>query len=326
MVNLSFDRANLVFRTEFSLGGVRCRLSTNSYKVLQHSIPWQGGSPNPEAKTFEMDILEDASMGSPTESRTHFRGVRHLVFAMLEPRSFVSYDLLRKQVRGVVSPDAASDHTFWKTQLLPITVGILGTTLGVAPLHCACLTRNGDGLLLAGLSGAGKSTLTAALARRRFAVVSDDWTYISRNRGTLVADGLSAPIKLLPDTVRFFPELHKFAPHKTMNGEMAYEIEPEKFHPVAEFTSCSPKWIFFLERTSVPGCRFVPCTSTYTRHFFKSNAERLPEELPAAQETRSEIIDRLSEYPSWIVRSGDDPHKTAEAIEQFLPEATLGPR
>ena len=326
MVNLSFDRANLVFRTDFSLGGVRCRLSTNSYQVLQHSIPWQRGSRNADARTFEMDILEDPSMDSPAESRTHFRGVRHLVFAMLEPRSFVVYDLLRKQVRGVLSSAAARDHTFWKTQLLPISVGILGTTLGVAPLHCACLTWNGDGLLLAGLSGAGKSTLAAALAGRGFGVVSDDWTYISRKPDGLVADGLSAPIKLLPDTARFFPELQEFAPHKTMNGEMAYEIEPDKLHPAATFASCSPKWIFFLERISAPGCRFVPCTSAHTRHFFKSNAERLPEELPAAQETRSEIIDRLSEHPSWIVRSGDDPHRTAEAIQQFLPEATHGTR
>jgi hypothetical protein len=326
MVNLSFDRANLPFRTDFSLCGVRCRLSTNSYQVLEHSIPWQGGSRNVDAKTFEMDILEDASMDTPVESGTHFRGARHLVFAMLEPRSFLSYDLLRRQVRGVVSSAAAGDHAFWRTQLLPITVGILGTTLGVAPLHCACLTRNGEGLLLAGLSGAGKSTLTAALARRGFGVVSDDWTYISRKRGGLVADGLSAPIKLLPDTARFFPELRKRAPHRTMNGELAFEIEAEKLHPAAGLASCSPKSIFFLERTSTPGCRFVPCTSAHTRHFFKSNAERLPEELPAAQQTRSEIIDRLSEYPAWILRSGDDPHKTAEAIEQFLPEATLGTR
>src|SRR5580704_9232639 len=109
MVNLSFDRANLPFRTDFSLGGVRCRLSTNSYQVLRHSIPWQRNSSNADSKTFEMDILEDASMDSAAETRTHFRGIRHMVFAMLEPRSFVSYDLLRKQVHGVVSSAAARD-------------------------------------------------------------------------------------------------------------------------------------------------------------------------------------------------------------------------
>jgi hypothetical protein len=326
MVNLSFDRMNLPFRTDFSVGGVRCRLSTNSYHVLQHSIPWRAASRNGDTGTFDLDVFEDASMDSAAASATHFRGLRHLVFAMLEPRSFVSYDLLRRQVRGVVSSEAARDKAFWKSQLLPITIGILGTTLGVAPLHCACLTRNGDGLLVAGLSGAGKSTLTAALAKRGFAVVSDDWTYISRTHGGLVADGLSAPIKLLPDSARFFPELKRRAPHKTMNGEMAFEIEANQFHPEAALSSCSPKWIFFLERTTTPGCCFAPCSGAYIRRFFKSNAERLPEELPEAWETRSEIIDQLADLPSWLLRSGDDPHKTAEAIENFLPEVARGKR
>lgn len=326
MVNLSFDRVNLPFRTDFFVGGVRCQLSTNSHHVLQHSMPWRAASWNESADAFEMDVFEDASMDSAARSGTHFRGLRHLVFAMLEPRTFISYDLLRRQVRGVVCPAAARDKAFWKSQLLPITIGILGTTLGVAPLHCACLTRNGDGLLVAGLSGAGKSTLTAALARRGFAVVSDDWTYVSRTHGGLVADGLSAPIKLLPDSARFFPELRRRSPHKTMNGEMAFEIDPEQFHPEAAISCCSPKWIIFLERTPTPGCSFVPCTSAYTQRFFKSNAERLPEELPEARETRSEIIDQLSESPSWILRSGDDPHKTAEAIERFLPEVGRGTR
>jgi len=326
MVNLSFDRVNLPFRTDFSVGGVRCQLSTNSYHVLQHSVPWRAASRSGDTGTFELDVFEDTSMDSTEAGATHFRGLRHLVFAMLEPRTFVSYDLLRRQVRGVVSSAAARDRGFWKSQLLPITIGILGTTLGVAPLHCACLTRNGNGLLVAGLSGAGKSTLTAALAKRGFAVVSDDWTYISRKHGDLVADGLSAPIKLLPDSARFFPELRKRTPHKTMNGELAFEIDPERFHPAAALSSCSPKWIFFLERTETPGCRFVPCTSAYTRESFKSNAERLPEELLEAREARSEIIDRLSESPSWILRSGGDPHQTAEAIEQFLPEVARGSR
>jgi hypothetical protein len=323
MVNVSFDRVNLPFRTDFFVGGVRCQLSTNSYHVLQHSIPWRTASRDGDVGTFDLDVFEDPSIDSGA-SGTHFRGLRHLVFAMLEPRTFVSYDLLRRQVRGVVSSEAARDRAFWKSQLLPMTIGILGTTMGVAPLHCACLTRNGNGLLVAGLSGAGKSTLTAALAKRGFGVVSDDWTYISRKHGGLVADGLSAPIKLLPDSARFFPELRKRMPHKTMNGELAFEIDPERFHPEAALTSCTPKWIFFLERMETPGCRFVRSTNAYTREFFKSNAERLPEELPEAREARSEIIDRLSESPSWVLRSGDDPHQTAEAIERFLPEVARG--
>ena len=323
-VTFSFDRMNLPFRTDFCLGGVHCLLSTNSHSVLQQAVPWQSSPADSAAATFHMEIIEDSSLDPGQKKITHFRGMRHLVFAMIEPGSFVTYDLLRREVRGVLSSEAARDASFWKAKFLPITLGVLGTTLGVAPLHCACLVRNSDGLLITGVSGSGKSTLTAALASRGFTVVSDDWTYLSQKNESLMAEGLWAPIKLLPDTSRFFPELQKSIPRKTLNGEIAYEIEPGRFRASAAISSCEPKLTIFLERTTLPGTRFLPSQPEDVRHYFESNAERLPEELSSAKSSRSEIINRLSECPSWLLRTGDDPHKTAEAIEQFLSEANYG--
>jgi hypothetical protein len=323
IVMFLFDSANLVFHAAFSIAGVRCHLSTNSQDVLQQAAPWQAAPQSVNTASFRMEVIEHSSLESNSSGGNHFRGLHHLVFARLEPRSFVTYDLLRRHVRGVVSSAAARDHFFWKTQLLPITMGVLGTTLDVAPLHCASLARDGDGILVAGVSGAGKSTLTAALACRGFGVVSDDWTYVTRNRSSLIANGLSAPIKLLPDSSRFFSELQTHAPRKTLNGEIAYELDPAQFRPGAGLSSCVPKWIFFLERIPAGGSRFLPCPRQYTRDFFESSAERLPEELRAAREARSEIIDQLSQRPSWFLRSGDDPHKTAEAIDKFLSEVPL---
>ena len=271
-----------------------------------------------------MEILESPALDLNQGKTTHFRGSRHLVFAMIEPGSIVTYDLVRREVRGVLSAEAAQDTAFWKTKFLPITIGILGTTLGVAPLHCACLALNGNGVLIAADSGTGKSTLTAALAARGFSVVSDDWTYLSRPNQYLVAEGLSAPIKLLPDTSRFFPELRNKTPRKTLNGEVAYEVQPATFHAAPAITSCNPKLTIFLERTSLPGTQFFASRPEDVRDYFESNAERLPEELSSAQKNRSELINRLSECPSWSLRTGDDPHKTAEAVEQFLSEVRFG--
>ena len=239
---------------------------------------------------------------------------------MLEPGSFLSFDLLRRRVMGMLSPAAARDPSFWNSRLLPISIGVLGTTLGLAPLHSACLDRHGAGVLVAGNSGMGKSTLTAALAKRGFAVVSDDWTYVSTFHDTLAAHGLFAPVKLLPDAVRYFPELRESAPRKTLNGEFAHEIDPAKVFRSEWKVSSVPKWILFLERSSVPGCRFVPCRPERVRQFFETNAEKLPVELPEAARTRSSIIQRLSACDSWILRSGDDPIQTAAAIDEFLPE------
>jgi hypothetical protein len=318
-VNLDFNRMTLPFRTEFPVAGARCLLSTNSHEILRLSMPWQSAQDSPEAQSIRMEVLEDSNSTFDTNALPHFRGSRHLVFAMLKPGSFLNFDLQRRRMIGVLSPAAARDPNFWNAQLLPMMIGLLGTTVGIAPLHCACLDREGSGLLVAGNSGAGKSTLTAALAKQGFGVVSDDWTYVSNRAGRLVAHGMFAPVKLLPDTVRYFPELHQIPTKKTLNGEVAHEIDPAKVLHAKWKSYSLPKWVLFLERTSTPGCRFMPCRPEHLIQFFEQNSETLPPELPAAVRTRTQIIQRLSNCDCWILRTGDDPMRTAAAIDEFLP-------
>lgn len=319
-VTFAFHRMTLPFHTEFPLAGARCLLSTNSHNLLRHSVPWQSVQTSVEAHSLRMEIIEDPSASQETPLLPHFRGLRHLVFAILEPKSFLSFDLLRKCMMGVLSPASARDPHFWNAQLLPMTIGLLGTTVGVAPLHCACLDRTGSGLLVAGESGAGKSTLTAALAKRGFAVVSDDWTYVSERGGKLIAHGLFAPVKLLPETIEYFPELRHSTLRKTLNGETAYEVDLAKVFHAKSKASSTPKWVMFLERTSKPGCRFVPCRPEHLTWFLEASAEKLPRELPETTRSRSDIIRRLSSCECWILRTGEDPMRTAAAIDEFLPE------
>ena len=319
-MTLAFNRQTLPLRKDFLIAGTCCHLSTNSHDILRAAgrcLPIRKQS---DGQSFEMNIIVDATLGSAPEHPAHFRGLRHLVFVILPPRSFVTYDLLRRRVYGVLSSAAACGDSFWNSLLLPITLGVLGTNLGVAPLHCACLERNGRGFLVAGPSGAGKSTLAAALAQRGFAFISDDWTYVSKEQSTLVAHGLSSPIKLLPDTVRFFPELDQFSPRKTLNGELAYEIGPAHSIGFTVKHIANPHSIFFLERTSNLGCHIVPCRPQYVSDFFEKSAERLPDELAEAKTMRTTIIRSLSAVPSWILRTGENPHRTAEALDHFLAE------
>ena len=266
-----------------------------------------------------MEVVVDPSRDHAAECPTFFRGMRHLVFAFLPPRSFVTYDLLRRRVHAQLSTSAAGDPYFWKTLLIPITVGVLGTTIGLVPLHCACLERRGSGLLIAGVSGAGKSTLTAALGQIGFALLSDDWTYLSKQESSLVAHGLSAPLKLLPDAAQFFSELAALTPVTALNGELAYQVDPQLLGCTVAGIS-SPKSIFFLERTPTPGCRVLPCRSEYARHFFEKNAERLPDNLAEAKSFRAGVIRMLSARPTWIIRTGDTPQLPARAIDEFLSE------
>src|SRR6516164_8208426 len=319
MMTFSFNRQVLLLRTDFSVAGASCFLSTNSKEVLRAAERWKKAQPRVQAKSFEMDIFVDATLDVEGMQRAHFRGLRHLVWVALPPRGLITYDLLRRRVRAVLTLRAASDLALWDSLLLPVTIGILGTTMGVAPLQCACLDQDGSALLVAGASGAGKSTLAAALGKRGFGVVSDDWTYLTLGESGLIAHGLEAPIKLLPDTTRFFSELEKFALRITLNGEEAYGVDArrERDFEVKEMTE--PKWMFFLERSTSRGCRMIPCRAEYVKGFFEQIAERLPEELPQAKVSRSKVIQKLSERPAWILHTGKAHRVTPVRTNTLLP-------
>jgi len=316
----AFDQKTLPFRTHCTIAGTQCLVSTNSYDVLTATTQLQAFSANHHLPSFEMQILVDGALDALPEHSAYFRGRRHLVFALLPPRSFVAYDLLRKRVHAALPLAAAGDRTFWHSLLLPITIGVLGTVVGVAPLHCACLEHHGNGVLLAGVSGAGKSTLATALGRLGWALLSDDWTYVSERQSRLIAYGLSSPVKLLPDAVRFFTDLATLTPRPSLNGELAYEFDPHRSMQIAMKDISYPRYIFFLERTFAPGCYMVPCRHEYVREFFRKNTERLPDELVGATSFREKIVEMLSACRSWILRTGESPSRTAEAVAEFLQE------
>jgi hypothetical protein len=125
---------------------------------------------------------------------------------------------------------------------------------------------------------------------------------------------------LLPDAIQFFRELRELTPAISLNGELAYEVDPVRFAGSTVKNISRPSWIFFLERTSSRGCDFVPRPSRSTREFFEKNAERLPDELIDAKNLRTTVIQTLSTLPSWVLRTGESPQRTSEAIDHFILE------
>lgn len=313
------NRAALPLRTDLLIAGAHCAFATNSEQILASVDRWRCPNRSRTSRTFDMNVLLDSSLPSDRDvkTHTHFRGLHHLVFATLGTYELFIFDLVRKQVAAAVSQAAASESAFWNSYLLPITVGIMGTTLGVIPVHSACLDLDGKTLLIAGVSGAGKSTLSVALAHCGFSLVSDDWTYVSQEAESLIAHGLDAPVKLLPDAIRYFPELSGRTPRMWFNGELAFEIEHEEFCRRSTARCSRPHWLMFLERTSDSGCDFFPCSTHDAQAFFESSAERLPCQIPEASAARSAIIRSIANCRCWRLRTGESPQVTADAVRQF---------
>jgi|ERR1700761_1780458 len=321
MKSVSIDPTILPYAQELHFAGIVCDLITNSFELrallsqLSHVEKRQSGN------RFSMHVLVNESSVDPIEE-PHFRGLRHVVVASFGAGNIFIFDVLRRTLSATISRVAAADFRFWREKLIPISLGVLGAAMGLVPMHCACLARSGDGLLIAGLSGAGKSTLSVALAQNGFSYVSDDWTYMSRQQSSLVAFGTSAPVKLLPDATNHFPGLASYCPQKSMNGELAYEVDIAEAFMVRVEKVCEPRWLIFLER--IPDCRveFVSVASSIASSYLNFSVERLPAELYEASAMRDLTLEMVSRLPCWSLRYGGTPQAAAEYLVEFVANQT----
>jgi hypothetical protein len=248
---------------------------------------------------------------------THFRGLHHVVTASFGRSNVFVFDILRRTVSACVSEPTARDYRFWKEKLIPITLGVLGSAMGLVPVHCACLELEGDGLLIAGVSGAGKSTLSVALSRGGFNYVSDDWTYLSRLDDGIVAHGTSAPVKLLPDAVEHFQALRERSLQISMNGELAYEVDIGETFGVQAERACVPRWLIVLGRRQQAGAIFTSMASAEARSYVNSSVERLPTQLREAVAMREKTIEGIASLPCWHFQYGGTPQFAAKELLEF---------
>ena len=313
--NLLLGPDTLPLHAEISVAGVLCAVATNSKEIVAQFGRWPAltseSGPRLRISLFEQTEPDDIA------EAMHFRGLQHFVFATLGHGNRLLLDLRRREAVGVVCSNTARDNSFWQHTFLPIVIGTLGATIGLLALHCACLDLAGEGLLIAGGAGAGKSTLATALVDEGFSFLSDEWTYVLAQDGELTVHTLGNPAKLLPDAVRFFPELRQQQLHTAMNGELSYAVDIPLWRGIPPKHRSFPKWLFFLRRTSVAGCRFTPCEPDFGVSFFEQSMERLPEELQDARAQRSAMIRRLCTTKSWILETGEAPRETARALAGF---------
>jgi hypothetical protein len=319
---IAIDLTALNHRCQLSVAGAICQLDTNSEALREALRGWCATELDTSSQEFSMRLLVSGGQGADV-GRPHFRGRNHLVIASFGEDNVFVFDLLRRQVTGVVSEITAADQAFLERILLPIAIGVLGPAVGVVPVHAACLVIDGMGVLISGASGAGKSTLSVAMAQGGFAYVSDDWTYLTVNHGRLLAHGMRVPAKLLPDALTYFPVLAQHQVGIALNLEPAYELPLQRLGAVVE-SCCDPQWFFFLERTSEPGCALLPVSAHEARRYVERSIERLPPELTTMMETRAPVVEQISHLSCWKLTYGGPPSVAVSALQKFFAEQRQG--
>jgi hypothetical protein len=293
------NQPTLARSTHLRIAGTNCLVHTNSQSLCDALSAWTAERDNSPHQALTITVQVDGKDENLEPS--HFRGMGHMVTAVYGKQTFL-FDLHRRAVHAWISAPIAANADLWSRRFVPLILGIMGCTVGILPLHSACVVKDGRGILIAGESMAGKSTLSVALAKQGFHLLSDDWTYIRLDHQALVAHGLNVPVKLLLDAAQHFPELRRFTPVRTSNGEIAYEIYAKQALGLRTASSCSPEAIVFLERMRDGASKLVPASAAYVREYVNNSIDRLPPELEGTQRERQFLIDALSNLPSWTFR------------------------
>lgn len=109
----------------------------------------------------------------------------------------------------------------------------------------------------------------------------------------------------------FFSELHPLPLSVALNGETAYEFNPEDVFGTRRSLHCQPRWVVFLERD--PNARF-----SLTRVSAESAVMRweqsLPPDCPEGLKPRRLAVEALSKCDCFELRSSESPVEVAEAL------------
>jgi hypothetical protein len=306
----------------FIAAGVRCEIRTNCESILatarESFLPADSSE---DIVDLRMRFWVDPETRSqPPWSKPYLRGLDHLVFAGFDNGSSMLADLRTARVIGRFSPDMAADQTHWKTVIFPMLFSIVGGSLGIVELHCACVSQNGSALLLAGPSGAGKSSLSYALAQSSFGFLSDDRTLCFKRNASVFAWGLPTHLKLRQEGRDWFQALQERDPTHKEKGEWVYRLEPQHDLGLERVRCCRPAAIIFLERQEASSFALTPVSSGEAAH--RLEQELMPE-LPDAASKQAATIARLVEVPCWRLQYGGCPQEVAQKIKGCFESGQL---
>ena len=309
----------LPFAGRFWVAGAVWKVSTDSQEIvaiLQDVFQLSENNHSPA----ELEVFFHVDSGLPDPIRQtfpHFRALEHLYYGTFGSGDSMLVDQLHRRVVGSFSLATVGDVRYWKRVILPCLLGITSSCVGVTPVHCACVEKDQLGLLIHGASGAGKSTLALSLSMKGFSYVSDDCTYISHSGNRLRSWGSSAPLKLLPEAKKHFPLLANAVANRSLNGELAFEIDPNEIFGIKRSSSCDPRWLLFIERTHEPKFDCLSISREEAALRLASDLELLPLCIAGQREHQLAVIDTLVQRECWRVRHGLQPEALATSISEF---------
>jgi hypothetical protein len=263
--------------------GFPVELATNSEAVIAAARRSWGKFPAAHQKTpvslcLTVTEHDDERLPPPPKFRTH----RHLMSIVADARNQVICDFSRGYATGWVTRRIVTETDFLRFHFLEAPAMTMLVAAHLAPIHGGLVTRRGVGLILCGESLAGKSTLAYACARRGWTFVSDDGTFLLRNRTGLYAVGDPYRARFREHAKFLFPELENCGTRRKPNGAPGIEV-PMSELPVAMASGCSIHHVLFLRRSSSGPARIERCDPARALAWLEREVLYGPSDVQASQ-------------------------------------------
>jgi len=139
----------------------------------------------PETPKLKVRIVlrHRASRQRGVPPRPRFAGGADIVTATIDADNYAVLAPRQGSALLVFSSDMLRHSYYLRYELLEFAVITLAVrALGLVPLHAACVSLNGRGVLLVGKSGSGKSTLSLNAAASGLALVAEDNLFVEPRR------------------------------------------------------------------------------------------------------------------------------------------------
>jgi hypothetical protein len=238
----------------------------------------------------------------------------------MEDSSFAAVDPQRRSALLVIAESMLRFPYHLRYELLEFAVYTLAARAqGLVPLHAACVSRGGQGILLMGPSGSGKSTVTLHCLLDGFDFVAEDSVLVKP--AGLLATGVANFLHVRHDSLQFLNgaaqarQIGKSPVIRRRSGVEKLEIDLRRPAyqlanapvPAAAVVFLSPR------RARTQRELFVPVSKQVL-------VRRLGEQqqYAATQPGWSSFSRQVSSLPAFELRRGRHPLEAVEALEGIL--------
>ncbi|WP_263366664.1 phosphoenolpyruvate carboxykinase (ATP) [Edaphobacter bradus] len=293
-------KAGLPLRATFFPLGFPVEVATNSHAVLAAARESWGRFQRRSAHTpltICLGVASDADASSSLPPAPVCRARGHLMSHIADAYNFIHCDLHTGFSFGWITPQTAESPLYLRYHLLECAALCMIAALRATPLHAACVTVSGHGMLFCGDSGAGKSSLAFAGARSGWTFTSDDSSYLLLDCDRTIV-GNCHQLRLRDSGTQLFPELEGRTVTPRATGKPSIEIPTAELPGFLTSESASIQSIVFLNRSNVRTPELVPYPWEKANAWF----QQFPYDTASTRAAQQAALSHLLEVPIFELR------------------------